>query len=362
MYNNAKSRSSPRGMTPAMSRPFFAEYTSKDLILYALAIGYAENDLKFVFEHHPDFQAVPTFPLALGFWANSCVDQGTNSNGRMHIFPPSMMRELGLLPEECNKAASDMPFEGPVLHTWQSIRWHQTIPVPKINRNTPAESDVPVTTTLTSRTLSVIPKNIGTFVTSETHIALKSTKELLCTLQATSLLLGMPKDDAILMVESNHPKQRVPDEISIAAVPSFRWRYQVSSTQALLYRLGSGDSNEIHVDSSAAMMLGGGNDDDDDDNNNRPILHGLCTLAIATRAILDYLDQHTTTLIYLEGRFAKPVFVGDALIVSLWDDPEGQSIQFQVMNEKSGKVVIDRGYVEYENTRKDSSSPMAARL
>ena len=59
-------------------------------------------------------------------------------------------------------------------------------------------------------------------------------------------------------------------------------------------------------------------------------------------------------LIYLEGQFTKPVFVGVALVVKLWDTPELRSVQFQVMNEESGTVVINRGYVEYEYTIKNS--------
>jgi hypothetical protein len=113
------------------------------------------------------------------------------------------MRELGFLPEGCKKV--NTPFEGPVLHT-------NTVASNDINRQNPNENDVPVATTLTTRPLSVIPKQIGTFVTSETHVALKSTNEPLCTLQPTTpstLLLGMPEDDAIFVADSN-PKQSFP--------------------------------------------------------------------------------------------------------------------------------------------------------
>jgi hypothetical protein len=52
---------------------FVAEYTAKDLILYALAIGFGSSDkhekdeLQFLYENHPHFSAVPTFPLVLIF-------------------------------------------------------------------------------------------------------------------------------------------------------------------------------------------------------------------------------------------------------------------------------------------------------
>ena len=78
------------------SQQFFAAYTAKDLILYALSVGYGDEDLKFVFEHDPDFQAVPTFPFVLAFWAQQQQkDHGRSSNDRMQPFPPNMMQEVG---------------------------------------------------------------------------------------------------------------------------------------------------------------------------------------------------------------------------------------------------------------------------
>ena len=324
------------------SQQFFAAYTAKDLILYALSIGYGDEDLKFVFEHDPDFQAVPTFPFVLAFWAHQQqMDHGRSSNDRMQPFPPNMMQEVGLIPDICRKTSC--LFEGPVLHTWQSIRWHQEVPVPQISELHRTEYDAPATTTITSRPLSVTPKPIGTFVTSETRIALAATGQPLCTLIATSLMLGMPEDD-IIALSGSSPK-RISPFISSSA-PTFVWRYTTHSAQALLYRLGSGDSNKIHVDSSAALLL--------DINTSKPILHGLCTLGIATRAILQCLGQNTK-LIYLEGQFTFPVFVGDALVVSLWDNPEKQSMHFKVTTEGSEKVILDNGYLEYDHAHRLTS-------
>ena len=326
-------------MTLPLSQSFFADYTAKDLILYALAVGYGENELKYVYEHNPDFQAVPTFLLALSFWAQNRSQEGnTHSHGRVQIFPPTIMRHAGLLPESCKK--TNDTFEGPVLHTWQSIRWHQEIPVPKIDKKKQNDNDIPVATSLTYQITSVVPRSVGAFVTSETEIAITSTGKKLCTLQATSLLLGMSQNNITPFGKSSSK----PRNCTLASTsPSFEWHYQTYSTQALLYRLGSGDSNEIHVNSSASALLG--------NDTTKPILHGLCTLAIATRAILKHLNQ-AAKLIHMECHFTSPVFVGDALLVRIWDKPKLKLIQFQVLNQVSGKVVVDGGHVEYVNTRK----------
>lgn len=46
-------------------------YNSRDLLIYALGIGCGRTDddqeMSFVFEEHPSFAAVPTFPLVLPF-------------------------------------------------------------------------------------------------------------------------------------------------------------------------------------------------------------------------------------------------------------------------------------------------------
>ena len=56
-----------------MSSTFRVSYTAKDLILYALSLGMGstnrdDDELKFLYEHHDEFCAVPTFCLAFTFW------------------------------------------------------------------------------------------------------------------------------------------------------------------------------------------------------------------------------------------------------------------------------------------------------
>ena len=73
---------------------------------------------------------------------------------------------------------------------------------------------------------------------------------------------------------------------------------------ALLYRL-TGDRHPIHIDPAVAA----------DNGFDRPILHGLCTLAIAAHALGPLVGCHPADLKELDCRFATPVVPGDRLIV-----------------------------------------------
>ncbi len=103
---------------------------------------------------------------------------------------------------------------------------------------------------------------------------------------------------------------------------------------ALIYRL-SGDLNPIHADPAAAAKAGFA----------RPILHGLCTMGLATRAIVDSLcDADPTRLRGLSIRFSKPVFPGETLRVELFDTPSGARFRARVV--ERDVVVLDRGTAE----------------
>ncbi|MEM6370927.1 MAG: MaoC/PaaZ C-terminal domain-containing protein [Myxococcota bacterium] len=78
-------------------------------------------------------------------------------------------------------------------------------------------------------------------------------------------------------------------------------------TQALLYRVASGDKNPIHAEPAIAQALG----------FERPILHGLCTLGFATRAVLGHLGPKVR-LRTIEGRFASPVLPSETLSTHVW--------------------------------------------
>lgn len=115
------------------------------------------------------------------------------------------------------------------------------------------------------------------------------------------------------------------------AAPDFCVEYTTSRGQAALYRL-SGDKNPLHIDPDFAKK--GGFD--------RPILHGLCTMGFAGRAVLHNScgsDPERLKSIYV--RFMNVAFPGDALMTSGWNMDDGR-ILFETKNQ-DGKIVLGNG-------------------
>ncbi|MGW2312714.1 MaoC/PaaZ C-terminal domain-containing protein [Actinomadura luteofluorescens] len=108
-----------------------------------------------------------------------------------------------------------------------------------------------------------------------------------------------------------------------------------ASEQAALYRL-LGDRHHLHIDPEAAKAAG----------MPRPIMHGLCTLAAVTLPLAESLGAHPADLAELEGRFAAPVFPGDALQVSTWrDGSESGAVLFEAAVD--GTTVISGGRARF---------------
>ncbi|MHB0766979.1 MaoC/PaaZ C-terminal domain-containing protein [Bradyrhizobium sp. 1.29L] len=100
---------------------------------------------------------------------------------------------------------------------------------------------------------------------------------------------------------------------------------------ALIYRL-SGDYNPIHADPEAARKAG----------FERPILHGLCTFGVATRAILSaFAGNAPERLQSLSARFSRPVFPGETIRTEFF--PSGDEIRFRSIAVERNLVVLDRG-------------------
>ena len=119
------------------------------------------------------------------------------------------------------------------------------------------------------------------------------------------------------------PEQAPAQTCDIATLPQ----------SALIYRL-SGDYNPIHADPDAAAKAG----------FDRPILHGLCTLGVATRAALATLaDGRPERLVSLSARFSRPVFPGE--IIRTEFIVANDHIRFRSRVLERDLVVLDRGTV-----------------
>ena len=113
----------------------------------------------------------------------------------------------------------------------------------------------------------------------------------------------------------------------------------VDEDQTKRYAEASGDHNPIHLDEDTARMAG------------LPgiIAHGMCTMAIATKAAVNGLAGGDPTRVKrVAVRFSKPVLPGQELITRLWKESEGGgtvTYGFETCN-PDGKAVIKSGVVE----------------
>lgn len=111
------------------------------------------------------------------------------------------------------------------------------------------------------------------------------------------------------------------------------------------------DLNPLHVDPAFAKMGG----------FKQPILHGMCSLGISTRAVLrDFGANDSHNFKAVKARFSAPVLPGETLLVEMWRGEKNRihfqtkvcdldnfliSSKFQV--KETGKVVISSSYVDF---------------
>lgn len=105
----------------------------------------------------------------------------------------------------------------------------------------------------------------------------------------------------------------------------------VPEGQSLLYAEGSGDVFPIHTSREVAQMVG------------LPdvILHGMCTLAFALRAVVGAaLDGDATRVRSVSVRFARMVLHGDTLTTRVYADGDG-AYAFATENQRGERVLVE---------------------
>jgi len=115
------------------------------------------------------------------------------------------------------------------------------------------------------------------------------------------------------------------------SAPSSACEIATLAQSALIYRL-SGDTNPIHADPAAATKAG----------FEAPILHGLCTLGVATRALLStFANGAPERLKSLSVRFSRPVFPGETIKTEFFGT--GGEVRFRSRVVERDLIVLDRG-------------------
>lgn len=126
--------------------------------------------------------------------------------------------------------------------------------------------------------------------------------------------------------------QRGPSAEATEAPMDWHENVDTSGEQAALYRL-TGDRHPVHIDPAVAADYGFA----------RPILHGLCTLGIAARAIAEPAGAHPCSLTELTARFAAPVLPGNTLELSAGSEAGETAFLAAV----AGRAVLTHGRARF---------------
>ncbi|XP_024024572.1 enoyl-CoA hydratase 2, peroxisomal [Morus notabilis] len=159
--------------------------------------------------------------------------------------------------------------------------------------------------------------------------------ELLCMNRSTVYLRGAGgfSRSSRPFSYSNYPANQVSAIKILKSQPFAVFEECAQPSQALLYRL-SGDYNPLHSDPVVAKVAG----------FTRPILHGLCTLGFAVRAIIKCIckgDPNKVKSIF--GRFLLHVYPGETLITEMW--LQDKRVIYQVRVKERNRIVLS-GFVD----------------
>jgi acyl dehydratase len=264
-------------------------YTWRDATLYALAVGLGADptdaaQLRYVYEHEQ--QALPTMAAVLGY-------------------PGFWMR------------APDVGVDWVrVVHGEQALRVHRPLP---------PEGHVVGRTRVTG--IADKGPDKGAIVYSERRLEDAASGEAIATLQMSTFCRG----DGGCGGNDPPPYTLRPTP---ERAPDLACELPTLPQAALLYRL-NGDYNPLHADPEVARRAGFA----------RPILHGLCTYAVAGHAVLRAVCGYDATrLRTLQARFSAPVYPGETLRTELWHADGG--VAFRTRALERDVVVLSHGYAE----------------
>lgn len=265
------------------------EYTDRDSLLYAVAIGMSKDpldakELEYTCETVGE-RVVPTAATVL-------TKTRGGGGGR-----PGLMSKMNFTL---------------MLHGEQRLTIHQPLP---------RAAEIVASNKLTG----VYDKGEGkgALVTNETSVRLKSGAPLY-TLGSTMFFRG---DGGFGGSSEGAPvPHALPDRD-----PDIVCEMPQREDQAMIYAL-CGDRNPLHRDPNIAKQAG----------FDKPILHGLCSYGIACHAVLkSVLDYDETRMKGFDVRFSSPVFPGETQVLEAWQDDN--VISFRVRIKERDVIAINNG-------------------
>lgn len=272
-------------------------YTERDLALYALGIGAADDplddsELQYVYEMHgqgfkpfPTYAVIPALTLVMDM-------------AKEGIQPPGMNYGLDK-----------------ILHGEQYT---------EVMRPLPPNAKL----THKAKIADIWDKGKHALVVTEVD-TLDEDGDLLAKNRITTLVRGAGGwgGDRGPTEETNVPPDRAPDKVV---------EQKIDANQALLYRL-SGDWNPLHADPGMAQAFG----------FEKPILHGLCTYGFAARHVVNaFAGGDPRKFKSIEVRFADSVFPGETLVTQMWKESDNRVV-FQCKVKERDADVVTRAAIEF---------------
>lgn len=115
----------------------------------------------------------------------------------------------------------------------------------------------------------------------------------------------------------------------------------VTDDQGVRYAEASGDHNPIHISDEIARSVG----------LPRAILHGLCTMALASQTIVEeLLGGDPRRLRRMKVRFSRPVLMGQTLTTEVYETgtkEAGNTVVHLETRDANGVPVLTRGVAEF---------------
>jgi len=260
-------------------------WSEEDIILYNLGVGAGNpptsaDELKYAYE--ADLEAIPAY--------------GT-------IPPFATMMSIG--------AVDGLDIElARILHGDQALTVHSPIPTSG-------------TVIQTGSVVDIYDKGKGALVVIEVVSVLEESGNPLFTNRSGIYVRGeggFGGDSG--PPAANHAPDRDPDHVvESPTLPQ----------QALLYRMASGDRNPLHADPGFAALAG----------FERPILHGLCTYGIVSKAVVEVaLGGEPEKVETYTARFTGHVFPGETLVTKIWEEDHRYVVVAET-KERASKVLAN---------------------
>ena len=263
--------------------PYEFTYQERDLIIYALGIGFNKEDLEYVYEGSKDFKAFPAYGVILPSHAGVEAFLSTKANFAM------------------------------VVHGEQTLEIHDSLP-----------RSASISTTAVIE--GIYDKGSGALIVIRFDSRDKSGNPL-CTNWMSAFVRGAGGCGGGAQRKKEIPAvpQKNPD--MIYTVPT-------EANQAALYRM-SGDRNPLHIDPAVARAVG----------YQEPILHGLCTYGVVCRRFVkEVLQGDSGRVKSYSARFSSPVTPGELLQARVWQARPDLYL-LEVYNSR-GEAVLRNGVIE----------------